>query len=163
MKNIVPLLALALLCSCGGLRQIQVEEVRNVRLKQFSGNTLAVELEARVNNPSRREVHLNKLELSVTRGTSPFATITTTERLTVPRRSNNFAEVPLEVRLRNMLSVMMAVQLGTFSLDNLVVEGEMTVTAFPVTKKIKIEPINLQAFTEQYGDIVTPLLNLRGR
>ena len=163
MKNFGLMLVFALLCSCGGLQQIRIEEVRNVQLKPFSGSTLGVELEAKVSNPSCRKVQLTKLELNVLRGSTPFATICTTEKVKIARRSNEFQQVSLEVRLRNMLSAIMALQQKNFSLDELTVEGEIRARAFPLSKTIRIEKMSIQQFSAQYGDIVTPLLNIRNR
>ena len=163
MKNFGLMLIFALLCSCSGLQQIRIEEVRNVQLKPFSGSTLEVELEAKVNNPSYRKVQLTKLELNVFRGNTPFATICTTEKVKISKRSNEFQQVSLEVRLRNMLSAVMALQQKNFSLDELTVEGEIKAKAFPLSKTIKIEKMSIQQFSAQYGDIVTPLLNMRNR
>jgi hypothetical protein len=160
MKNFKLLLVLTLLCSCSGLKQIRIEEVRNVQLKPFSGSTLGVGLEARVNNPSYRKVQLTKLELNVQRGSTPFATISTTEKVKIAKRSNEFQPVSLEVRLRNVLSAIMAMQLKNFSVDDLTVEGEIKAKAFPLSKTIKIEKMSVREFASQYGDIVTPLLNM---
>jgi len=163
MKNFRLIFIFALLCSCSGLRQIQIEEVRNVQVKSFSGSKLDVGLEAKVSNPSYRKVQLTKLELNVLRGSTPFAVISTTETVKIARRSNEFQQVALEVRLRNMLSAVMALQQKNFSLDELMVEGEIRAKAFPLSKKIKIEKMSIRQFSAQYGDIVTPLLNLRNR
>ena len=163
MKNFGLILTLALLCSCSGLRQIRVEEVRNVQLKPFSGSTLEVGLEARINNPSYRKVQLTKLELNVLRGNTPFATISATKKVSVPRRSNSFTPVPLEIRLRNVLGAVLALQQKGFSLDELTVEGEIRAKAFPLSKTIAIKKMSMREFTAQYGDFITPLLNLRNR
>lgn len=163
MKNWVLLLTLALLCSCSGLKQIRVEEVRNVQVKSFNGSTLAVGLEAKVNNPSRRKVHLTKLELNVLRGSSNFATISTTEKVSIPKRSNEFSAVPVEVRLSNMLSAIMLLQQKKFPIDELSVEGEIRAKAFPLNKKIRIENMSMREFSSQYGDMITPMLNMRSK
>jgi len=163
MKNFGLIFILALLCSCSGLKQIRIEEVRNVQLKPFKGSTLEVGLEARVNNPSYRKVQLTKLELNVQRGNTPFAAISATEKINIPRRSNDFTPVPLEIRLRNVLSAIMALQAKNFSIDELTVEGEIRAKAFLLSKTIRIEKMSIQQFTAQYGDIVTPLLNMRSK
>lgn len=157
------MLLLALLCSCGGLNQIRVEEVRNVQTKTFSGSTLEVGLEVKVNNPSCRKVHLTKLELDVERNGSLFATISTKDKVSIPRRSDDFQPVPLEIRLRNMLAVVMAMQQKNFSVDDLTLNGEICVRAFPLSKKIKIEKQSIREFSSQYGDIITPLLNIHSK
>ncbi|MDR2938238.1 MAG: hypothetical protein LBU92_04790 [Prevotellaceae bacterium] len=163
MKNFGLLLALALLCSCSGLRQIRVEEVRNVQVKSFSGSTLSVGLEAKINNPSRRKLQLTKLELNVLRGSSNFATISATEKVKIPKRSNDFSSVPLEVKLNNILSAVMMLQQKNFPIDELLVEGEIKAKIFPLSKKIRIEKMSLREFSLQYGDMITPLLNTRGK
>ncbi len=157
------MLLLALLCSCGSLNQIRVEEVRNVQMKPFSGSTLEVGLEVKVRNPSYRKVHLTKLELNVERGGTSFATISAKEKVSIPRRSDDFQPVPLEVRLRNLLAAVMAMQQKNFSVDDLTLSGEIRVKAFPLSKKIKIEKQTVREFSAQYGDIITPLLNIRSR
>ncbi len=163
MKHWRVVLLLTLLCSCGGLNQIRIEEVRGVQMKPFSGSTLEVGLEAKVNNPSCRKVQLTKLELNVERGSTLFATISTKDKVVFPRYSNEFQPIPMEIRLRNMFGAIMALQQKNFSLDELTVEGELKVKAFPLSKTIKIEKQSIAAFSAQYGDIITPLLNMRSR
>jgi hypothetical protein len=157
------MLLLALLCSCGGLNQIRVEEVRNVQMKTLSGGTFEVGLEVKVHNPSCRKVRLTKLELDVERGGSLLATVSAKEKVSIPRRSDDFQPLPLEIRLRNLLAAVMAMQQKSFSVDDLTLSGEICVSAFPLSKKIKIKKQTVREFTAQYGDIITPLLNIRSR
>jgi len=132
-----------------------------VQLKSTVGTAMTVGLEARVNNPSCHKVQLTKLELNVLRGSSTFATISTTDKVKVARRSNEFQPVSLEVRLRNVLGAIMLMQQKNLSIDDFMLEGEVVVKAFPLSKKISIEKMSVREFTAQYGDIITPLLELR--
>ncbi len=153
-------LLLALMCSCGGLQRISVEEVRGVSVTPSMSGTIAVTLEAKVNNPSCRKVQLTRLDLTVEQSGSTLATISATQKVVVPRHSDDFQPVPLEVRLRNMLGFAIALQQKNFSPDNLMLSGEIIVKTFPMRKKIKVEKQSVKDFTTQYGDFITPLLKL---
>ncbi|MDR3188310.1 MAG: LEA type 2 family protein [Prevotellaceae bacterium] len=149
--------AATLLCACGGLRHIRVEEVRSVSVQPVGGGKMRVSMDAKISNPSRRTVQLTKLELNVELEGSVIATISTLETVTAPPRSSAFQPVLLELRLRNLISTVIMIQQKKISPDNLTVEGELHAGAFPLSKTIKIEKQPLNAFAAQYGDLVTPL------
>ncbi|MDR1022500.1 MAG: hypothetical protein LBL94_04405 [Prevotellaceae bacterium] len=157
----IPLLllpAVTLLLSCSGLRHISVDDVRNVSVRPSGGGVMLVTLDAKVSNPSCRKVQLTGLELNVELRGSAIATISAKEKVVAPRRSHDFQPVLLEVRLRNLLTTLIALQQKQLSPDELMVEGELRAKAFPFSKTIKIEKQHLSVFAAQYGDFITPLL-----
>jgi LEA14-like dessication related protein len=165
IKKILPLAALALLTlltsSCGGLRHIRVEDVRNVSLQPAAGGKMQLGMEAKVSNPSCYKVQVEQLTLNVELRGAAFATITTSDKLVIARHSSDFLPIALELRLRNMLAAAIALQKKKLSADELTVEGELKVKSFLLRKTIKIEKQSLRAFSAQFGDFVTPLLSLQ--
>ncbi|MDR1416683.1 MAG: hypothetical protein LBJ57_04620 [Prevotellaceae bacterium] len=155
--------AVMLLSSCSGLRHIYVEDVRNVSVQPLRGGVMQVTLDAKVNNPSCRKVQLTELELNVELRGSTIATISAKEKVVAPRRSHDFQPVSLEVRLRNLLTTLIALQQKQLSPDELMVEGTLKVKAFPLSKAIKIKRQPLSVFAAQYGDFITPLLKLQSK
>jgi LEA14-like dessication related protein len=162
VKKILLLLlpAVAFLSSCSGLQHIRVEEVRNVSVQPSGGGVMQVTLDTKINNPSSRKVQLTSLDISVELRGSVFATISAKEKVVVPRHSNAFQQVLLEVRLRNLLTTLIALQQKKISPDELTVEGTLNAKAFPLSKTIRIEKQSLSVFAAQYGDFITPLLKV---
>jgi hypothetical protein len=81
----------------------------------------------------------------------------------VPPHNDAFLPVELELRLRNIISTMIMLQQRQISPEEMMVEGELRVKTFPLTKTVKIEKQSLSAFAAQYGDLLTPLLELQGK
>lgn len=154
--------AVMLLSSCSGLRHVYVEDVRNVSVQPSGGGVMQVALEAKVGNPSCRTVQLTGLELNVELRGAAFATVSAKDKVVAPRRSHEFQPVLLEVRVRNLLATLIALQQKKLSPDELTVEGVLKAKAFPFSKTIKIEKQRLSVFAAQYGDFITPLLKQGG-
>jgi hypothetical protein len=156
--------AAVVLSSCGGLNYTHVNEVRNVSLRPVGGGKMLVDMEVKISSLSNFTVRLSKLELNVELAGAPFATINTTDMLKVPPHNDAFQPVTLELRLQNMLSTLMVMmQQKKISPDELMIEGTLKVSVFPWSKTVKIEKQNLNAFTAQYGDLITPLLRLQSK
>jgi LEA14-like dessication related protein len=156
--------AAVVVSSCGGLRHTRVEEVRTVSVQAAGGGKMLVNMDVRVANRSCRTLRLTKLEINVALRDAAFATLTAADVLTVPPRSNAFQPIALELRLQNMLAILMgALQQEQMSPDEMTVEGELRVSAFPFGQTVKIEKQPLRAFAAQYGDWITPLLKLQGK
>ncbi|MDR2814481.1 MAG: LEA type 2 family protein [Prevotellaceae bacterium] len=150
------------LSSCGGLRDVRVEEVRSVSI-QPAGGKMLVNMEAKITNPSRCTVQLTGLELNVALRGADFAAISTVETVEVPPYNDAFQRVSLELRLQNMLSALMTMRQKQISPDELTIAGELKVKTFLWSKAIKVEKQSLSAFAAQYGDLITPLLKLQGK
>lgn len=154
-------LCICIVTSCASYKNITIEDVRGSGVKPSSGGKMVIDLEARVNNPTCRKVHLKKLELDVFRNGSLFATLNTPNTVTVPRKSNDFQPIPIELRLRNILATLMT--LDNMNINDFTVEGEIKVSSFPMYKTIKIPRQSIQTFSAQFGDILTPILSIQNR
>ncbi|WP_320051972.1 hypothetical protein [uncultured Acetobacteroides sp.] len=127
------------LASCSSYKEIRVEKVTNVNLREFSGSTAYVDLTVLVNNPTGSKVNLNKLDIDINRFDNKFAHIESLEKVVVPAKSHIETTIQLKVRIVNILSSGFILLTRKFNPEDYTANGYLKVSAFPFSKKIKFE------------------------
>ena len=127
------------LASCSSYKEIRVEKVTNVNLREFSGSTAYVDLTVLVNNPTGSKVNLNKLDVDINRFDNKFAHIESMEKVEVPAKSQTEKTILLKIRLANILSSGFILLTRKFNPEDYTANGYLKVSTFPFSKKIKFE------------------------
>lgn len=127
------------LASCSSYKEIRVEKVTNVNLREFSGSTAYVDLTVLINNPTSSKVNLNKLDVDINRFDNKFAHIESMEKVEVPAKSQTEKTILLKIRLANILSSGFILLTRKFNLEDYTANGYLKVSSFPFSKKIKFE------------------------
>jgi hypothetical protein len=138
-KLLLVFLFALLLASCSSYKDIRVEKVTNVSLREFSGSTAYVDLTVLVNNPTGSKVNLNKLNIDVNRFDNKFAHIESVEKVEVPAKSHIEKTIVLKIRIANILSSGFILLTRKFNPEDYTLNGYAKVSAFPFSKKIKFQ------------------------
>jgi LEA14-like dessication related protein len=159
----IALLSIALLTGCASYNSIRVTDVRSTRGIQATGaGKISINLDVKVDNPTWRNVQLKTLELTVFKNNAVFVSLAASEKITVPKHSDDYVAVPINIKLQNVVAALLSFQKNT-SIDDFEVEGIIKVGAFPMGKTITIKRQSLASFSATYGDIVSPILNLKNK
>ncbi len=144
-----------LLASCSSYKDIRIEKVTNVTLKEFSGSTAYVDITLLVNNPTHSKVCLRKLDLDINRFDSKFAHVESLEKVEVPAKSQIEKTVQLKIRISNILSSGFMLLTRKLNPDDFTANGYVKVSSFPFSKKIKIENQKLSKSIKGLDSILT--------
>lgn len=144
-----------LLASCSSYKDIRIEKVTNVTLKEFSGSTAYVDITLLVNNPTHSKVCLRKLDLDINRFDSKFAHVESLEKVEVPAKSQIEKTVQLKIRISNILSSGFMLLTRKLNPDDFTANGYVKVSSFPFSKKIKIENQKLSKSIKVLDSILT--------
>jgi len=144
-----------LLASCSSYKDIRIEKVTDVTLKEFSGSTAYVDITLLVNNPTHSKVCLRKLDLDINRFDSKFAHVESLEKVEVPAKSQIEKTVQLKIRISNILSSGFMLLTRKLNPDDFTANGYVKVSSFPFSKKIKIENQKLSKSIKGLDSILT--------
>ncbi|TCN63058.1 hypothetical protein [Acetobacteroides hydrogenigenes] len=154
-KLLFVILLCLLLASCSSYKDIRIEKVTNVTLKEFSGSTAYVDITLLVNNPTHSKVCLRKLDLDINRFDSKFAHVESLEKVEVPAKSQIEKTVQLKIRISNILSSGFMLLTRKLNPDDFTANGYVKVSSFPFSKKIKIENQKLSKSIKGLDSILT--------
>lgn len=156
----IKILAIALLAisavSCTSYKEIRIEKVTGINVREFSGSTALVDLTVLVDNPTGSMVKLNKLDLDVIRFDSKFAHIESLGKVEVPARSHLEKTILLEIRITNILSSGFLLFSKKLNPDDFTANGFIKVSSFPFCKKIKVENQKVGSVIKGLDSILSP-------
>ncbi|MGL5960020.1 MAG: hypothetical protein ACRCY6_04645 [Bacteroidales bacterium] len=148
--------AIAMLSSCGSIKKINVEEVRNLKVQPQGLNKFLIDAEVLINNPSRYKVTIQGFNIDLVQKEKQIATLSTLDTLQISKQSREYYSLRLEIKIPSLLSAISLFQ-GEKISESILVEGEIKVKAAILKKVIRIAPQSLASFSKQYGDILRPL------
>lgn len=137
------LLSVVLLSSCGGFKEVEVGNVKNVELRGLNKNVLDVAVTLPIVNPNSFNLKLKDADLQVTNGETLIGTIKQMDDVVISKLSSKEYTLDLKIELvgsnLNLLSL--------YSLFNghpdLKLSGTVKVRSFPYRGKIKIKDYQL--------------------
>jgi hypothetical protein len=144
-----------LFCACTDYSQIVITNVKDVKIVPSGGGKFKIMLNARVKNPTCRNVKLRMVELNLQQRGMAFATLTLAEPISIASRSENDYPAVLEAQLQNILAALAGFK-NVFIAD-FTIEGKIKASAFPLCRTIHIKQQPLTEFEKQYGGIVSGL------
>lgn len=148
------MLVVLVLASCSNYKEIKVEKVTNVSLREFSGSTAYINVTVLVNNPTSSKVNLNKVDIDVNRFENKFAHIESLEKVTIPARSHSEHDVMLKVRLTNILSSGFIFLTRKFKPEDYSITGFVKVSSFPFSKKVKFKDQRLSNLSKELDSVM---------
>jgi len=144
------------MASCSSYKEIKIEKVTAVSVREFSGSTALVDLTLLVDNPTSHNVKMSKLNLDILRKESQFAHIESIEKVAIPARTKEERTLKLEIRIANILTSGMVLMSKKLNPDDFTANGYIKVSSFPFSKKIKVE-------NQKLGQVVKGLDSIVGK
>lgn len=138
-KLVIAMLIALTVASCSSYKDITIEKVSNVNVKEINGSSIIVDLNLQVNNPTGSRVKLNEVNLDIIKKDAKFAHISSVGKVVVPAHSVSERTLTLEVRITNILSSGMMLLGKKLNPDDFTANGYIKVSSFPFSKKIKVE------------------------
>ncbi|MGL4364581.1 MAG: hypothetical protein ACRCSB_05210 [Bacteroidales bacterium] len=157
--TIILFLSLALfgVFSCANIQKISVGGVRNLEMKVQGLSKFLINLEVFINNNSRHNVKIYNVSLKFTQKDKQIGLLSLSDTLYVSKRSQKYYPLQLELRFPNLLSVASLFQ-SELAVENLMVEGELSLQIAFFKKVMRIVPQTLASFSEQYGNLLKPII-----
>ena len=129
--------------SCNSYKEIRIEKIGGISIREMNGSTATVDLALVVNNPTNHAIYLNKVDLEIARKDAKFAQITSVGKVSIPAKSTLEKTLTLEVRLTNVLSSGFMLLSKRLKPDDFTASGYIKVSSFPFSKKIKLKNENI--------------------
>ena len=155
-KFILILLAAAsILGGCAKYKQIAIDDVNLGKVRMVALNAAEVDINLKVNNPTKAALELDGVDLVIYNENSEFAKITQVKKEAVLVTSGN--SVPVKITLRAELTnpfaaLAQGLDPKSWDLEKFKANGTITIRKGKIYKKLEIEDIPLSAFA--------PLLDL---
>lgn len=147
MRTIRLLIAIAValisFSSCSSYKEITIEKVSNLNVRELNGSTAVVDLTLQINNPTGSKIKLKEVNLDVNRKESKFAHVSLQDMVEVPSRSNQEHVVTLEIRVVNILSSGFMLLSKRINPSDFSANGYVKVSSFPFSKKVKFKDENI--------------------
>lgn len=115
-KAVFALVAMVLLHSCTLYKEVEVLEVYNVEVKEFSQELVEVEVELLVDNPNWYKIKIIKSDLDLLLNSKDIGTLELAKKVVVPKKSKSVQKISIytdyddlkENFLKNVLTLLFA-------------------------------------------------------
>lgn len=105
MKKLILLFTLVpLLMSCTKFDNVEISEIDRVNFKGFENNNIKLELRLKIDNPNKFKIVVDNMDLKVYVNNSYLGRISSDEKISIARKSNQFYEINTNVRLANIFT-----------------------------------------------------------
>ena len=99
MRNFSFSLVLLFLCSCSPLLMPEIESFDSVSGFEINDKKVSITVNARVNNPNKKRVSIEKLITNVVVNDKMLATVYANEKVVLEKTSHTDVSIPLEIAL----------------------------------------------------------------
>ena len=97
MRNFSFSLVLLFLCSCSPLLMPEIESFDSVSGFEINDKKLSITVNARVNNPNKKRVSIEKLITNVVVNDKMLATVYANEKVVLEKTNHTNVSIPLEI------------------------------------------------------------------
>lgn len=136
-----------MLSSCIKADDVSIKELENVSLEGMSRLNLVFKME----NRSGSKITLRDAKFSIKQGSSKVVDIMLNEPVVLARRSEQSVYLPLRVKLSNPLAAMALVRNVSRNPDSITINGEFTIKAGWVRKKIVLTDVPISQIMTNFG------------
>lgn len=144
-----------MLASCSSYKEITIDKMTNLKVREFQGSTAIVDLKLLINNPTGSAVSLKEIDIDLNRKNAKFAHVTSIEKVVVPAKTHEEHTVSLMIRITNILSSGAVLLSGKLNPEDFTANGYIKVSKFPFSKKIRLNNQNI-------NDILKGISSVRG-
>jgi LEA14-like dessication related protein len=106
LLNFTVILISTLVVSCGNIRNIEIEELREVKLKTLKGNKAVVEITVLINNPSAYNIYVKDADIEVLRDEYSFGKATLFQKVKINKRSNETVNILFNLEITDRMTIL---------------------------------------------------------
>lgn len=132
-----------LLSSCFKYEEVEIIDIKRVKLIEFSDKGLIVESEIKIKNPNSFDLSVVNSEFDLSIKNTKLATASIDGKIKIPKESNDYHTVILKSDYKDFapgaLPNMLMLTMGGSGKLPFKVEGFVTGKAYFITKKVKVE------------------------
>jgi LEA14-like dessication related protein len=130
---------LFLFTGCGGIQDIEVKDVKNIRFKGLVDNYVTFEADIQVFNPSHTNIRVKEIDVKVYANDSYVGRLLCDQEVFIPSESSSIITTPFRLRITNILTgASMYFRLSKQKDIKIEVDGHIWAKTMLIRKKIKI-------------------------
>ncbi|MDR0384613.1 MAG: LEA type 2 family protein [Prevotellaceae bacterium] len=88
------------------MRNTEIEELQEIKLKTLKGSSAVVEVHALVNNPSSHNIHIREADIEILRDGYLFGTASLREKIVIKKRTRGMAVILFDVKITDRMAIM---------------------------------------------------------
>jgi LEA14-like dessication related protein len=123
--------------SCISYKEIELSDVRDIRLNKVSGGGIGIEAAMQVKNPNGYKIKVKKIEADLLLNGHKVGQISLDKKVVLPRRSDQLQYFSINTQLSNVLSAVPSIMWGGEA--NMQLKGHVKGKVFVFSKKYPIE------------------------
>jgi hypothetical protein len=91
--------------SCGNIKNIDIEELQEIKIRTLKGSNAVVEVNILVNNTSSHNIYIKKADVEILRDGYSFGTASLHERAMIKKRTRERITVLFDVRITDKMAI----------------------------------------------------------
>jgi hypothetical protein len=106
MRKIGVIFLLIFLISCGKVKDVEIEELQEIKLKTLKGSNAVVEVNVLINNPSAHNIYIKKADIEILRDEYSFGTAILHQETKINKRSKEQVSILFDVKITDRMAIM---------------------------------------------------------
>jgi LEA14-like dessication related protein len=99
-------LLIVLISSCGKIRNVEIEELHEIKLRTLKGSNAVVEVKVKVNNHSRHNIYIKDADVEILRDGYSFGTAKLHQRTMIEKRTSELVSLLFDVKITDRMAIM---------------------------------------------------------
>jgi hypothetical protein len=100
------ILLIFIVSSCGKMKNAEIEELQEIKLKTLKGSNAVVEVNVVVNNSSSHNIYIKKADIEILRDGYLFGTASLHEKAVIKKRSKDRVSILFDVKIIDRMAIM---------------------------------------------------------
>ncbi|HSH50929.1 MAG TPA: LEA type 2 family protein [Bacteroidales bacterium] len=144
INQLVSILLLTILISgCSSIKEIQIGDIKDVRLKSIENNLVGLELYLPVTNPGNFKIKIIDMDFDISVNGKHLGKMTNPEKIVIPSKYNNIQTFPVQIELSNFLSGALSMyRLRNMKNFEIQIKGKVKARSFLYIKTMDIDEKN---------------------
>jgi LEA14-like dessication related protein len=88
------------------MKNVDIEELQEIKLKTLKGSNAVVEVNVLVNNPSSHNIHLKKADIEILRDGYSFGLASLRQRIVIKKHSKEQLTLLFDVKITDRMAIM---------------------------------------------------------
>lgn len=141
INQIVSILLLTILISgCSSVKEIQIGDIKDVRLNSIENNLVGLELDLPVTNPGNFKIKIIDMDFDISVNGKHLGKMTNPEKIMIPSKYDNIQTFPVQIELTNILSGALSIyRLRNMKNFEIQITGKVKARSFLYIKTIDVD------------------------
>jgi LEA14-like dessication related protein len=141
INQIVSILLLTLLISgCSSVTEIQMGDIKDVRLKSIENNMVGLAIDLPVTNPGNFKINIIDMNFDISVNGKHLGKMTNPEKIVIPSKFDHIQTFPVQLELSNLLSGALSMyRLRNMKNFEIQITGKVKARSFLYIKTIDVD------------------------